>query len=397
MTALPINNDFSSGKVSIDLFGGKSGIEKKEKEEKQIDVFDFDKDGKLNYAEQEAKTAYEQVKEKLKFDINGDGKLSDDEIAAYEAFKEASKKTTNPITADTKPEATEATEETKETEETKGGVLVDAEPQAEETPVETTEPTVAQAEENTDPKTKFDLDGDGKLNNMEYAAYFAYTLPEIFGGINIGAMASNKLIDEVMNSRKDELKKFDMDGDGELSSAEKAAYKAFKDEEMKKFDMNGDGKIDESEEFLADAYNKSQLKSKFDLDGDGELNENESMALKIYYNYQKEVDKSLKFDADNDGHLDAIEMAEYQKDYEYRAYPWMREIAKEETKPEPKAEPQETEKSSGLWGKAKNLWNSTKEYCSNFKKKYINPMMHRIATWFEPEPELNEKTQLYIV
>ena len=34
------------------------------------------------------------------------------------------------------------------------------------------------------------------------------------------------------------------------------------------------------------------------------------MALKIYYNYQKEVDKSLKFDADNDGHLDAIEMAE---------------------------------------------------------------------------------------
>ena len=65
-------------------------------------------------------------------------------------------------------------------------------------------------------------------------------------------------------------------------------------------------------------------------------------------------------------------MAEYQKDYEYRAYPWMREIAKEETKPEPKAEPQETEKSSGLWGKAKNLWNSTKEYCSNFKKKYID-------------------------
>jgi Ca2+-binding EF-hand superfamily protein len=81
------------------------------------------------------------------------------------------------------------------------------------------------------------------------------------------------------------LEKFDADGDGVLSDAEKLTAKEAKKalgaerrEKMvlKHFDEDGDGVLSESEQAAADKAKAKRL-AKFDADGDGELSREEHM------------------------------------------------------------------------------------------------------------------------
>jgi len=100
-------------------------------------------------------------------------------------------------------------------------------------------------------------------------------------------------------SKEEILKKFDKDGDGELSEEEKAAMKEAmekhrgkhgkggrpsKEEMLKKFDADGDGKLNKEERTAAREAMKKRFREealkRFDKDGDGELNEEERAAAK---------------------------------------------------------------------------------------------------------------------
>ena len=69
-------------------------------------------------------------------------------------------------------------------------------------------------------------------------------------------------------SKEEILKKFDTDGDGELSETEKAAAKAnkgkrpSKEEILAKFDADGDGKLSDTEKSAAKAAKKAKKDSK---------------------------------------------------------------------------------------------------------------------------------------
>ena len=86
-------------------------------------------------------------------------------------------------------------------------------------------------------------------------------------------------------SRAEMIKKFDTDGDGELSTEERAeARKAFMAKRkmppllIKKFDKDGDGELNAEEKrdaLSAMAARKKEAIEKFDKDGDGKLNEEE--------------------------------------------------------------------------------------------------------------------------
>jgi Ca2+-binding EF-hand superfamily protein len=114
---------------------------------------------------------------------------------------------------------------------------------------------------------RFDLNGDGKLQRQELAAWEA--------GLSPGVVA-----------------RFDRDRDGRWNEQErKAALYALiqppkiESEPMdylKTFDRNGDGKLDEGEQAAARIAEKNREKSsiaKFDSDGDGELDEKERSAM----------------------------------------------------------------------------------------------------------------------
>lgn len=73
---------------------------------------------------------------------------------------------------------------------------------------------------------KFDADGDGKLSEAERA----------------------KMRETIEQQHKEKLKQFDTDGDGQLSEAERAKMReAYQGEWLKKFDADGDGKLSEEE------------------------------------------------------------------------------------------------------------------------------------------------------
>ena len=71
------------------LPNSKSGcgeIQKKDGQDKELQLFDFNKDGKLDVAERAALEAYNSNQDKIKFDFDKDGKLDNAEKAAYEAY-----------------------------------------------------------------------------------------------------------------------------------------------------------------------------------------------------------------------------------------------------------------------------------------------------------------------
>lgn len=119
------------------------------------------------------------------------------------------------------------------------------------------------------------------------------------GGDWKGAMQGGKgpMFEEI-------LKKFDKDGDGKLSDAEKAEAKAAldarKSEWEKKviaeFDKDGDGKLSDEEKAAAKAAHQANMEErkkmvmqKFDKDGDGKLGEAEKVeAMKFMQEHKGE-------------------------------------------------------------------------------------------------------------
>ena len=93
------------------------------------------------------------------------------------------------------------------------------------------------------------------------------------------------------------LEKFDADGDGSLSDAEKqAAKEAFEARRaehrekmmLKHFDEDGDGVLSEPEQAAAQEAHEQRL-AKFDLDGDGELSREEHQAARAERRAQKKA------------------------------------------------------------------------------------------------------------
>ena len=81
---------------------------------------------------------------------------------------------------------------------------------------------------------QFDKDGDGRLNDAEWAeAQKTREMLEKKGGAG--------------KFREQALKKFDKDGDGQLNDAERAEAEKFRAAQVKKFDADGDGKLNEAE------------------------------------------------------------------------------------------------------------------------------------------------------
>ncbi|MEO0631734.1 MAG: dockerin type I domain-containing protein, partial [Planctomycetota bacterium] len=158
---------------------------------------------------------------------------------------------------------------------------------------------------------------------------------ERFGG---PAMQAGEQEREVQRERKGQkgprlskaamLERFDTDGDGELSEAERATAKETfkaKREQMKarlleRFDDNGDGELDEAERAALRETVGPMLKERgkrgrpgqrhmhkialerFDADEDGTLNDTEKAAAKAHFQ-QKKAAMVERFDADGDGQL----------------------------------------------------------------------------------------------
>ncbi|MDI1248839.1 MAG: EF-hand domain-containing protein [Lacunisphaera sp.] len=148
--------------------------------------------------------------------------------------------------------------------------------------------------------------------------------------------------------RQEMLRRFDVNGDGKLDEAEKAAMKEARKkpaavrgsgdigslggsaepaglgggdrylrEMMKRYDKDGDGKLDETElaELIKNrnaagpgapgARLREQMVKLFDKDGDGQLNPDERAAAE-----QFRADQVKRYDKNGDGQLDAEERAE---------------------------------------------------------------------------------------
>ncbi|HEY5653419.1 MAG TPA: hypothetical protein VIR63_03505 [Pontiella sp.] len=116
------------------------------------------------------------------------------------------------------------------------------------------------------------------------------------GGCEENGCASKKDKHANRPTREELLKKFDINGDGQLDAEERVAVR----EEMKKRrgEKGGSG-------------NKGvqKMKERFDADGDGQLNEDEKTALREAMKEEKEKrqqkreEMKKKYDADGDGQL----------------------------------------------------------------------------------------------
>ncbi|GHC01892.1 hypothetical protein GCM10007047_17920 [Cerasicoccus arenae] len=86
-------------------------------------------------------------------------------------------------------------------------------------------------------------------------------------------------------SKEEILAKFDVDGDGKLNESEKKAAKEARQEQMvlRRFDADGDGQLSSEERAQADAFRaerEAKMLAKFDTDGDGILSDEERQAAR---------------------------------------------------------------------------------------------------------------------
>jgi len=97
------------------------------------------------------------------------------------------------------------------------------------------------------------------------------------------------------------MKRFDIDGDGQLSEAEKkeakAAHKKNKSRIMKRFDADGNGKLSDAEKAVAKAKHqerRNKVMKKFDADGNGKLDPSEREAHKKARAERRERKRNLE-------------------------------------------------------------------------------------------------------
>ncbi len=104
------------------------------------------------------------------------------------------------------------------------------------------------------------------------------------------------------------VQKYDTDGDGQLSDAERESAKAaWKEKQAKRdlerFDKDGDGQLSDAEKGEADAARaarKQKMLEKFDKDGDGKLSEEERAEMTKHWADHKGKNNHGDEDGDED-------------------------------------------------------------------------------------------------
>ncbi|MEO1534994.1 MAG: hypothetical protein AAFS11_05480 [Planctomycetota bacterium] len=154
---------------------------------------------------------------------------------------------------------------------------------------------------------RFDTDGDGELSEAERA------------GAKETLKAERDAKREQMKARL--LERFDDNGDGELDEAERAVLRETLGPRMKeqgkrgqkrhmhkialeRFDANEDGQLDEAEKAAAKAHfqqKKAEMVERFDADGDGTLTGDERQAAREHVRTKRQLD------ANRDGVVDALD------------------------------------------------------------------------------------------
>jgi hypothetical protein len=100
--------------------------------------------------------------------------------------------------------------------------------------------------------------------------------------------------------------KFDADGDGQLSEAEREARRnAFRDERMKELDTDGDGKISDAERAAGRAARDAERTARLDTDGDGQVSDTERAAAQA----ERAANMHARMDTNSDGKLTTEELA----------------------------------------------------------------------------------------
>lgn len=128
--------------------------------------------------------------------------------------------------------------------------------------------------------------------------------------------------------RREELEKWDKDGDGQLSREERkeqitSAIKDGRERQVRKWDENGDGILDENEraKVMEDRQDQWWLRfddigmKHFDADGDGKLSESESRDIVAFGEEIEKVGKNWELkllDNDGDGEVSGAERREMQ-------------------------------------------------------------------------------------
>jgi Ca2+-binding EF-hand superfamily protein len=231
-----------------------------DREKWDLDHYDTNHDGKLDAAEKKARNdsyvAYSaevtRYYELITWDKNKDGHLDEQELAALHAYKEKLRVQTE------------------------------------------------QARRNYEEMVrKFDVDGDGKLDEKERKAMYEEY------------------------ARQAEIKQYDTNGDGVLDEKERAEMEAEKAQwkkvaelqkqyYMKKYDLNGDGKISpEEQKAVMEDYQRKYI-ARWDTDGDGKLSpaEMKAMSETLTARYAK---MRRQMDLNGDGEVTPAESRAYQK------------------------------------------------------------------------------------
>ncbi|MFP4355737.1 MAG: EF-hand domain-containing protein [Phycisphaerae bacterium] len=192
----------------------------------------------------------------------------------------------------------------------------------------------------------FDADGDNKLSEAEQAKLKALLAAGRLPG-ELGASADRRPGRGRRGRQVDPetLKKYDTDGDGQLSREERR--KAWQDrraemqkQRLEQWDTDKDGQLSEQEQAAErDARRKAwqeridqALVRRFDKDGDGQLNQEEQaardQAVKEFQERreqwrqraeQRRQEMIKKYDADGDGELSETERNKIREDFRQRA------------------------------------------------------------------------------
>jgi len=208
-----------------------------------------------------------------------------------------------------------------------------------------------------DPRTvaKHDADGDGQLSRDERRAMFRARAETWRGEMlakydtdkdgKIGEAERKALVEEM--TQRWRQRRFDADGDGELSGEEIAAadaaearmeaqkkeWASLREEMIKKHDADGDGELRGEERRAAWGELRDRWMTKaFDGDGDGKLSEAEAAErqeaearMKATYD-RWQVDWTKKYDADGDGTLsDDERRAGFRKEAEQLRNLWQKQ------------------------------------------------------------------------
>lgn len=175
---------------------------------------------------------------------------------------------------------------------------------------------------------RFDADGDGTLSDEERRAMIESMRAERMAQIDKngdGEVDADERLDAMLASRRGRrlAERFDADGDGTLSDAERQAAMddmAQREAEREQrridqYDTDGDGVLSAEEEAAAQAAEQAQRQERFqnfadqfDQDGDGNLDADERSDAFATVRDQREIERFIRqYDSNGDGVIDTVD------------------------------------------------------------------------------------------